>query len=164
MSDPESTEGAPLEGPKRKDYQGKKRGRKPKAVEGAVRADSSPVLAPINGFGKPFEIELQPGWKAYWASDRDLESMSYRDGYWHAATWDDPAVISYQGGRRPKSGNGPIKHKELHCYLMRTDVSEQMHANDPQRQVHRDRLNFQLQQARESEAGGRRGMANFIQR
>lgn len=162
MSEDNAEGGAEAEGPTRNDAGKKKPGRKPKAqAEAAARHDSPDDWVPINGFGLPFEIDLVPGWKAFWSSDRDLDRMSFRP--WVAATWDDPRVLGYKGGRRPENG-GAIKYNELHCYLMRADHAVKMHAADPQRQVHRDRLEFQLREAQESQQGGHRGMANFTVR
>lgn len=155
MSDDTTEVGAEAEGPKRKDYTGAKRGRKPKAAA-STRSDSPQAPQPINGWGDPFKIECAPGWMACWAKDADLDSMSYRP--WTAATWGDPRVVSYRGQREGTRGQ-PIKFKELHCYLMREDLWQQMHANDPNRQVHRDRINSSILEAANSEAGGHRGYA-----
>lgn len=133
-----------------------------KAAKPAAETRTDSVgLAPINGFGEPFEIALAPGWRACWVSDKDLERLTHRE--WEVATWEDPRVIEYRGAKRPKDGKGvAIRFNELTCYLVSEEAYLRTHAHDPRRLDHRQRRAALMKRAEESDNGaGQRGIARM---
>lgn len=134
--------------------QRRKPGRPPK-----VRHDSV-VDGAIDGFGDPFHVELKPGFVAYWVSQRDIAVHQRRP--WVQATWGDPRVVSYLGAAPGPKGT-PIKHQTLTLYLMSAVDHRRIQAGDPSRQRHVQLRKHLFDIAKNSEAYGQKGRAEYIQ-
>lgn len=130
----------------------KKRGRPPKRRQDSIN------VAPLDGFGKPFDIKLQKGWTAFWVSAFDA-SEHHGLRRWEPGTWGDPRVIEYKGVLPGEKGK-PIVRKELTLYLMRTVDAEAMRASDPRRLVRDELMRRSKLEAESTSAFGERGYLN----
>lgn len=148
----------------RADYVGKtgkarkKPGPKPKA-----RFDSKDVK-PLDGFGAPFDVQLTPGWDAFWVSALDMGRFRARP--WQVVCWGDPRLVSYLGSAEGKKGE-PVTcglGSELTLHVMKTEDAVLMRARDGAKLRHQKIMKSERLAAENSRAGGERGFIRSTER
>lgn len=108
----------------------KKRGRK-----SAVRHDSDVSATAIDGYGDPLKVNMAKGWVCLWISPRDANK--YQARRWSPARWGDDEVLNFPASIQGKQGEVITSPQgQLKLYKMRESDFNEMHRNDPNRQLH----------------------------
>lgn len=131
-----------------------KSARKVRSDKGVRRRKDSVVAAPSDGFGSPFSIDVQKGWRAFWVSRGDEARFSWRP--WQVGCWGDPRIARYMGAAAGAKGE-PISSRGLKLYLMLESDAIALDKADERRKGHEARMAAERQRAEKSEAYGRKG-------
>jgi len=120
--------------------------------EPARRHDSVPEdeLPPIDGYGEPFHIECNPGYKIAWVSDFDRRRLGWRR--WRQALWGDPEIKNYHGADVDQKKGTPIVFGDLTAYVMTEENAAKDAARDPRRRAHNTQRASLFDRARTSGA------------
>lgn len=89
----------------------------------------------IDGYGTPFHVEFaEPGWRASWLSEVDIERFSDRNH--EPVAWGDHRIKAVGvSGSKAKEGSA-IKYKELTLYLEREEDALARIKEDPMQASH----------------------------
>lgn len=111
------------------------------------RRHDSPADVPIDGWGDPLNVKAAPGYVAFMVSEHDIGRLAWRP--WSPATWGDPRIAEYAGGRPGEKGT-QMRYKELYVYVMREEDWITTQARDPRRAKHAQLKASLFQRAQES--------------
>lgn len=99
----------------------------------AVNHEDPRIRKAMDGFGNPLRVTGPPGWDYYWVTDEDLAT---RNRPWTQCLWgvDKVKIAGLTGANI--AAKTPIKFRELSLYKMRSEDSEEIRENDPNRVFH----------------------------